>query len=94
VFTRTQIAAIFAAFILTMLPATNFSGLIKPVAALTGGALAFGRGFPASYFLTISVGTFTKALDWRDLVPQYLALLAFVGVFLGLSLLLLKTQER
>jgi ribosome-dependent ATPase len=94
VFTRTQIAAIFAAFILTMLPATNFSGLIKPVAALTGGALAFGRSFPASYFLTISVGTFTKALDWRDLVPQYLALLLFVAVFLGLSLLLLKTQER
>ena len=94
VFTRTQIAAIFAAFILTMLPATNFSGLIKPVASLTGGALVFGKTFPASYFLTISVGTFTKALDWNDLVPQYLALAAFVVVFLGLSLVLLKTQER
>jgi ribosome-dependent ATPase len=94
VFTRTQIAAIFAAFILTMLPATNFSGLIKPVASLTGGALVFGRGFPASYFLTISVGTFTKALDWNDLLPQYLALAAFVVVFIGLSLVLLRTQER
>ena len=94
VFTRTQIAAIFAAFILTMLPATNFSGLIKPVASLTGGALVLGKTFPASYFLTISVGTFTKALDWNDLLPQYLALLAFVVVFFGLSLVLLKTQER
>jgi ribosome-dependent ATPase len=94
VFTRTQIAAIFAAFILTMLPATNFSGLIKPVASLTGGALVFGKTFPASYFLTISVGTFTKALGWNDLLPQYLALLVFVGVFFGLSLVLLKTQER
>ena len=92
--TRTQIAAIFAAFILTMLPATNFSGLIKPVASLTGGALVLGKTFPASYFLTISVGTFTKALDWNDLVPQYLMLLVFVFVFLGLSLVLLKTQER
>jgi ribosome-dependent ATPase len=94
VFTRTQIAAIFAAFILTMLPATNFSGLIKPVASLTGGALVLGRGFPASYFLTISVGTFTKALDWNDLLPQYLALVVFVVVFVGLSLALLETQER
>jgi ribosome-dependent ATPase len=94
VFTRTQIAAIFAAFILTMLPATNFSGLIKPVASLTGGALVLGKTFPASYFLTISVGTFTKALDWKDLLPQYLALAAFIVVFLGLSLALLKTQER
>jgi len=94
VFTRTQIAAIFAAFILTMLPATNFSGLIKPVASLTGGALVFGKSFPASYFLTVSVGTFTKALDPSDLLPQYLALAVFVVVFLGLSLALLKTQER
>jgi len=35
-----------------------------------------------------------QALDWNDLVPQYLALAVFVVVFLGLSLVLLKTQER
>jgi len=42
----------------------------------------------------VSVGTFTKALDWRDLLPQYLALSVFVVIFLGLSLALLRTQER
>jgi ribosome-dependent ATPase len=94
VFTRTQIAAIFAAFILTMLPAVNFSGLIKPVASLAGGALVFGKAFPASYFLTVSVGSFTKALDARDLLAQYAALGLFFAVFLGLSLALLRTQER
>jgi ribosome-dependent ATPase len=94
VVTRTQIAAFFAAFILTMLPAANFSGLVKPVASLTGGALVFGKTFPASYFLTVSVGTFTKALEWHDLVPQYLALAASFLVFLALSLALLRTQER
>jgi ribosome-dependent ATPase len=94
VFTRTQIAAIFAAFILTILPAVNFSGLIKPVPSLVGGALILGNTFPASYFLTVSVGTFTKALGVDDLLPQYLALTGFFVVFLGLSLALLKTQER
>ncbi len=94
IFTRTQIAAIFAAFILTMLPAVNFSGLIKPVPSLAGGALVFGKSFPASYFLTVSVGSFTKALDAGDLVTQYLVLGLFFIVFLALSLLLLKTQER
>jgi ribosome-dependent ATPase len=94
VFTRTQIAAIFAAFILTILPAVNFSGLIKPVPSLAGGALVLGNTFPASYFLTVSVGTFTKALGVDDLLPQYLALTGFFVVFLGLSLALLKTQER
>jgi ribosome-dependent ATPase len=94
VFTRTQIAAILAAFILTMLPAVNFSGLIKPVSSLVGGAWVFGQAFPASYFLTISVGTFTKALGMDDLLAQYLVLTLFFLVFFGLSLALLRTQER
>ena len=45
-FTRTQIAALFGTAILTVLPATQFSGMMTPVASLSGGAQIMGRAFP------------------------------------------------
>ena len=93
-FTTTQIAALFGTAILTVLPATQFSGMMAPVSSLTGMAVVMGRVFPMSYFLPISVGTFTKGLGFADLY-RYLAELAiFFPVFILLSLLLLRKQER
>ena len=66
-FTRTQIAALFGTAILTVLPATQFAGMMTPVSSLAGGAQIMGRGFPMTYFVPISVGTFTKGLGFRDL---------------------------
>ena len=91
--TKTQIAAILGTMILTTLPTIQFSGLITPRSSLDGGAALMGVLFPAGYFLDIAVGTFTKALNLRDLWPQCLALLGFFIAFTGLSLLLLKKQE-
>ena len=93
-FTRTQIAALFGTAILTVLPATQFSGMMTPVASLTGTAQLMGRAFPMSYFVPISVGTFTKGLGFEDLAPDLLALAVFVPVLTTLSLLLLRKQER
>ena len=72
----------------------NFSGLLKPVSSLAGSAKAMGYSFPSVYFQQISVGTFAKALGFADLAWNYLALAAFFALFLGLSVALLKTQER
>ena len=91
--TKTQIAAILGTMILTTLPTIQFSGLITPRSSLDGGAALMGVLFPAGHFLDIAVGTFTKALNLRDLWLQCLALLGFFLVFTGLSLLLLKKQE-
>lgn len=91
--TKTQIAAILGTMILTTLPTIQFSGLITPRSSLDGGAALMGVLFPAGYFLDIAVGTFTKALDLRDLWLQCLALLSFFLAFTGLSLMLLKKQE-
>src|SRR5690554_2394695 len=91
--TKTQIAAILGTMILTTLPTVQFSGLITPRSSLDGGAALMGVLFPAGYFLDIAVGTFTKALNLRDLWPQCLALLGFFLGFTGLSLILLKKQE-
>ena len=92
-FTRTQIAAILGTMILTSLPTIQFSGLIVPRSSLDGSAALMGQLFPAGYFLDIAVGTFTKALDLRELWPQCLALLGFFATFTGLSLVMLKKQE-
>jgi ribosome-dependent ATPase len=93
VFASTQTAAIFAAAIITILPAVQFSGMFVPVSSLTRGAWFAARIFPSTYFQAISVGTFTKALGlsslWRNVaVLALLALIYFVA-----SALLLRKQE-
>jgi ribosome-dependent ATPase len=93
-FVKTQIAAIFAAAILSIMPTINFSGFLSPVSSLTGGGRIAGYGYPSSYFQNISVGVFTKALGFADLLINYVVLAGFIVVFLLLSLTLLKAQER
>jgi ribosome-dependent ATPase len=93
-FTKTQIAALFGTAILTVLPATQFSGMMTPVSSLAAGAQIIGRGFPMTYFVPISVGTFTKGLGFADLGPDLLALLVFIPLFTFASVLLLRKQER
>jgi ribosome-dependent ATPase len=93
-FTRTQIAALFGTAILTVLPAVQFSGMMVPVASLSGAAQLMGRAFPMSYFVPISVGTFTKGLGFADLGSDLFALAIFVPVLLLINRLLLPKQER
>ena len=47
-----------------------------------------------TYFVPISVGTFTKGLGFEDLWPDLMALAIFIPVLTGISLLLLRKQER
>ena len=68
-FASTQIAALFGTAILTMLPATQFSGMLTPVSSLSGAGAIIGHLFPMTYFLPISVGTFTKGLGLRTSPP-------------------------
>jgi len=93
-FARTQIAALFGTAILTVLPATMFAGMTVPVSSLSGMARIMGRLFPMTYFLPVSVGTFTKGLGFSDLVPNLAALAVFIPALTALSLLLLRKQER
>jgi ribosome-dependent ATPase len=93
-FTRTQIAALFGTAILTVLPATMFSGMMTPVSSITGFGAVMGRMFPMTYFLPISVGTFTKGLGFSDLARYLGALVLFVPALTTISLLLLRKQEK
>ncbi len=93
-FARTQIAALFGTAILTVLPATMFAGMMVPVSSLTGMGRIMGRLFPMTYFLPVSIGTFTKGLGFVDLAPQLGVLAIFIPALILLSLLLLRKQER
>jgi ribosome-dependent ATPase len=93
-FTQTQIAALFGTAILTVLPATQFSGMMTPVSSLTGFPALMGKAFPMTYFLRVSVGTFTKALGFRDLYLYLLGIAVFIPVFTVLSFMLLRKQQR
>jgi ribosome-dependent ATPase len=94
VFAPTQTAAIFAAAIITILPAVQFSGMFVPVSSLTGGAWFAARIFPSTYFQAISVGTFTKALSFPSLWRNIAALGVLALIYFSTSVMLLKKQEK
>ena len=93
-FMNSQIAAIFFTTIITMLLAVQFSGMIDPVASMEGSAAVIGALNPASHFITISRGTFSKALGFGDLASSFLPLLAAGPVLLALSVMFLRKQAR
>ncbi len=93
-FTRSQIAAMFFTMIGTVLPAIQFSGLLTPVSSMEGAGRAIGELYPATHMLRISRGVFNKGLQLADMQGGFLALALAVPVILGLTIVLLKKQER
>ena len=92
-FTRSQISAMFVTMIGTLIPSIQYAGLINPVSSLEGVGAFVGRIFPATHFLTISRGVFSKALDLGSLLPSFWPLLIAAPVIVGTAILLLRKQE-
>jgi len=92
-FTRTQVSAVFATTILSIVPAVNFSGLLVPVSSLSGGARLLGLIFPPAWYQPISVGIFTKGLGFEALWVNVLVLAGFFVLFLVAAQLILRKQE-
>ena len=59
-FTRSQIAAIFGAAILTLVPAMQFCGVLDPVSSLEGLGKLVGAIYPTTYYLTDFTRNFFK----------------------------------
>jgi ribosome-dependent ATPase len=91
--TKSQVAAVFAGAILSMMPTMQFSGMLQPVSTLEGGARIMGTLWPTTYYMHLSVGAFTKGLGLGDLAPDLLALAAFTPVFVFIAAVFLKKQE-
>lgn len=93
-FMNSQIAAIFGAAVLTILPATQFSGLIDPVSSLQGAGRLIGDIYPTTYFILISRGTFAKALEFQDLISSFIPLLVAAPLLVAVATLLTKKQAK
>jgi len=91
--TKSQTAAMFLTMVATMVPATQFSGVIHPVASLGGAGQLVGEIFPTTFFLNISRGVFSKGLGLSELQGQFVPLLIAIPVIMGLSIALLKKQD-
>ena len=91
-FMKSQISAIFGTTLITIIPAVQFSGMLSPVSALQGAGALIGQIYPASHFVTISRGVFSKGLTFADLEPQLLALVIIGPLLLTAGTLLLKKQ--
>ena len=92
-FTRTQVAAVFATAILSIVPAVNFSGLFAPVSSLSGGAKVIGLTFPSAWYQPVTVGVFAKALGMPELWRSIAAIAAIATAYFILSLAFLRKQE-
>lgn len=92
--TSSQVAAVFATALSSIIPTIQFSGLLQPVSTLEGAARILGTFWPASHFLHLNVGAFTKGLGWSELYLDILALAAFGPAFTLIAILSLRTQER
>ncbi|MFD2250037.1 ribosome-dependent ATPase [Pseudochelatococcus lubricantis] len=91
-FMSSQIAAIFGTALITLIPAVQYSGMIDPISSLQGAGAFIGHIYPTTYFVTISRGTFSKALGFGDLAASFIPLLIAVPVLLGLGTMLLRKQ--
>ena len=92
--TRSQIAVMFLTIIGTLLPAVQFSGLLNSVSSLSGAGQVIGTLYPTTYMLIISRGVFNKALHLTDLYGPLLCLLVAIPIIVGLSIILVRKQEK
>lgn len=91
--TRTQLAAVVATPIISIVPTLTLSGMLTPVASLAPFARLAGLSFPGAWFQYISIGTFSKALGFADLWPMHAALAGFAIAYVSLASLMLSKQE-
>lgn len=92
--TNSQVAALAGTAVATLIPAIQFSGMVDPVSSLQGIGLLIGKIYPTANYLTISSGTFSKALGFSNLKASFLPLLVAIPVLTLAAVLLLKKQGK
>ena len=91
--TKSQVAAVFATAVLSLMPTIQFAGMIQPTSTLEGGGRLVGTLWPATYYMHLSVAAFTKGLGFADLMPDLVALAIFGPVLVVIAAAFLKKQE-
>lgn len=74
-----------------MLPSILLSGFMFPFSGMPAWAQALGSAIPVTHFLRVVRGALLKGLDWPELWPSLLALIAFLVVVAGLAMARYRT---
>jgi ribosome-dependent ATPase len=93
-FLNSQIAALFGTALATILPASQFSGMITPVTSLEGLAKVIGEIYPTTYYMIVSRGVFSKALSFNELQVMLVGLGIAAILFIVIGISLVRKQEQ
>ncbi|WP_223670384.1 ABC transporter permease [Kangiella shandongensis] len=86
---KTQQQAMFIA-IFIIVPSILLSGFIFPLEAIPGSVRPLSYCIPFTYFVEVIRGLLIKHTLWQDLMIDYLALMGFAVLFVGLSIIKFK----
>ncbi|MCE5187162.1 MAG: ribosome-associated ATPase/putative transporter RbbA [Planctomycetaceae bacterium] len=93
-FTGSQVAAVFVTAIVTLVPTTQFSGLLQPISTLQGQARLIGSIWPTSYYMHSSVGAYTKGLSAALMMQDIIFLACCIPILWTIAVLGLRKQEK
>jgi ABC-2 type transport system permease protein len=83
--TRTQVAAMLAALIVSLMPSFLFSGFLFPVFTMPFSMQLYSALIPASYFMEISRGIVLKSADFGTILPNLAVLVAYTAVLFAIA---------
>ncbi len=83
--TRTQVAAVLMALVLTMMPSFIFSGFIYPIHTMPLGTQLLSAIFPARYFTEIARGIVMKGVGFSQLASEFAVLALYTVAVIGLA---------
>lgn len=87
-----QAAAEVIAFVVTVVPAVQFSGVFAPLSSLGPGGQAVAHALPAMHFTDAAVGCFLKGHGWAELWPRAAALAGYAAAMLTASTLFFRKR--
>lgn len=90
--TRTQLAAMLLALIVTLMPSFLFSGFLFPIFTMPLALQLYSKLFPASPFMDISRGVVLKGADLENLWSNLLLLVAYTLVVFVIAAARLKKK--
>jgi ABC-2 type transport system permease protein len=83
--TKTQVAAMLAALIVSLMPSFLFSGFLFPVFTMPLSTQIYSHLIPASYFMEISRGIVLKAAGLATVLPSLVVLIVYTAILFALA---------
>lgn len=83
--TRSQLAAMLLAIVLTLMPSFLFSGFMFPIFTMPRLLQIYSYFFPARYYMDITMGTFLKGVGPEVWLPQLLTLLLYTAALVTVA---------